>query len=178
VKCIKWNFFSKNENLWRFAHVSHAVYIYFNVVQFCSVDELCIRIFTSSTKPVALVRSCIFSQASNRSALYIKYKTGEIDELCGIPVETLLSGNIKLFIRSSVDLSVKKLWIQRINNSGILFFRKLYRSLACDTQSNAPLILKLKNEATLYLFSPYIAWIFSVISCNAVSVDFIRRAPI
>jgi hypothetical protein len=157
VKYIKWNFFSENKDSWRFAYVSHVVYIYFNIVQFYSVDELYIKIFTSFTKPVALVRSCIFSQAFNRSALYIKYKTGEINKLCGIPVETLLSGNIKLFIRSSVDLSVKKLWIQRINSSGILLFRKLCRSLACDTQSNAPLISKLKSEATLYLFPFYIA---------------------
>jgi hypothetical protein len=126
-------------------------------MQFCSVDELYIKIFTSSTKPVALVRSYMFSQTSNRSALYIKYRIDEISKPCEILVETLLSDNIKLFIRSSVDLSVKKLWIQRINNSGILLFCKLYKSFTYDTQSNASLISKLKNEATLYLFPLYIA---------------------
>jgi hypothetical protein len=178
VKYIRWNFFFENEDSWRFAYDSHAVYIRFSVMQFCSVDELCVRIFTSFTKPVALVRNCMFSQASNKSALYIKYKIGEIGEPCGIPVETLLSGSIKSFIRSSVDLSVKKLWIQRVNGSGILLFRRLCRSLACDTQSNASLTLRLNRDATLYLFPPYIAWIFFVISCNAVSVNLIRRAPI
>jgi hypothetical protein len=126
-------------------------------MQFCFVNELYIKIFTSSTKSVALVRNYIFSQAFNRSALYIKYKIGEIDKLCEIPIETLLFDNIKLFIRSSVDLSVKKLWIQRINSSEIFFFYKLYRNLACDTQSNTSLILKFKSEAILYLFSFYIA---------------------
>jgi hypothetical protein len=58
---------------------------------------------------MALVRNYIFSQASNKSALYIKYKIDKINKLCEISIETLFSGNIKLFIRSSVDLSVKKL---------------------------------------------------------------------
>jgi hypothetical protein len=133
VKCIKWNFFSENKDLWRFAYVSHVIYIYFNIMQFCFVDELYIKIFISFTKPVALVCSCIFSQVFNRSVLYIKYKIGEINKFCEISVETLFFNNIKLFIRSFVDLSVKKLWIQRINNSEILFFYKLYKSLACDT---------------------------------------------
>lgn len=109
VKCIRWNFFFENEDPWRFAHDSHAVYMRLRVVQFFSVDELCVRMFTSSTKPMALVRNCMFSQASSRSALYTRYRTGEIGEPCGIPIEILLSGKVKSFIRSSVDLSVKKL---------------------------------------------------------------------
>jgi hypothetical protein len=69
VKWIRWNFFFENEELWRFAYFSHVLCIVFKVIQFCSVEELYIKIFILFTKPVALVRSRIFSQVFNRSAL-------------------------------------------------------------------------------------------------------------
>ena len=127
-----------------------------SVTQFCSVDELCVRIFISLIKPIALVRSRIFSQISNRSALYTKYKTGEIGEPCSIPTETLLSGSVKSLTRISVNLFNRKFSIQCISSSGILLFRKLCKSLIYNTKSNAPLTSRLNKEAILCLFSPYI----------------------
>jgi hypothetical protein len=58
---------------------------------------------------MALVRNYMFSQASNRSALYTRYKSNKIGKPYRIPIKILFSGKVKSFIRSSINLFIKKL---------------------------------------------------------------------
>jgi len=72
-------------------------------------------------------------------------------------------------IAASQPFAVLRMNPRLVDRSG-----RIYSSLKSFHWGQA----RLRREATLYLLPPHTAWIFSVISCSAVSVDLIRRAPI
>jgi hypothetical protein len=69
VRCISSYFFGLNLDPWRFAHVSHALYVRSSVWQFPYVINPYVRILTSSTNPIRLILRLAFSQSSSRSIL-------------------------------------------------------------------------------------------------------------
>ena len=75
-----------------------------------------------------------------------------------------------------IFLFFKKFSIHFNNLLNIFLFFMLWRNRKCDTLSKISLTFKLKNDVILFFYSFYIVWIFFIMNCKIVFINYYLRA--
>lgn len=103
---MRWYLSGEKADPWVAAHFLQVLFAPSSTLQFYSVDLLKVRIFVSSTNP----RGKIFPLLSSVRRLEAKkrYRIGDSEEPCGIPVGVEIAWLVCPLKRSYIDLLLRK----------------------------------------------------------------------
>ena len=171
VKWINSCFYSLNLKLCCFIHSTTLFYVFFKTSQFHFINLLYVKMLMSSTNSMKLKHNLTSSHASNKFALYNKYKIEKNNEFCDISTFVMRFICVYSLIINVILLCFKKFSIYFSNLFDIFFFI-LWKSRICDTLSKTSLTFKLKKDIIFFFYLFHIVWIFFVMNCK---IMFIKR---